>query len=61
MTNEEINREIEIADIALHMINSFKNPIWLQDDSKSVIKKALTEYIDKLKSDKVIAQLEEDI
>lgn len=51
MTNDEINREIEIADITLRMINSFKNPIWLQDDSKTIVKKALTEYIDKLNSE----------
>ena len=51
MTNDEINREIEIADITLRIFRCFPNPIWLQDDSKSVVKKALTEYIDKLNSE----------
>lgn len=51
MTNDEINREIELADITLRIITNFKNPIWLQDDSKDIVKKALTEYIDKLNSE----------
>ena len=51
MTNDEINREIELADITLRVMNICKNPICLQDDSKSVVKKALVEYIDKLNSE----------
>lgn len=51
MSNDEINREIELADITLRVINICENPIWLQDDLKSVVKKALTEYIDKLNSE----------
>lgn len=51
MTNEEINREIEIADITLRVFRCFRNPIWLQDDSKAIVEKALTEYIDKLNSE----------
>ena len=51
MTNEEINREIEIAEITLRIFRCFSNPIWLQDDSKDVVEKALVEYIDKLNSE----------
>ena len=51
MTNNDVNREIELAYITLRMINVCKDPIWFQDDSKFIIKKALTEYIDRLNNE----------
>ena len=51
MTNEEIQKELIFADMVLGAIKNVKTPILMYDEEKTVVRKALTEYIDKLNSE----------
>ena len=51
MTREEIEREIIFADMVLNVIKNVKTPMLIYDEEKAVVKKALSEYKDRLESE----------
>ena len=51
MTREEIEREIVFADMVLGVIKNVKVPMLMYDEEKNVVKKALSEYKDRLESE----------
>ena len=50
MTREEINKEIAFAEMVIGAINNVKMPMLVYDEEKSVVKKALSEYISRLEN-----------
>ena len=51
MENNQIERELFFADMIIGLIDNVERPILLYEGEKEVVKKALNEYIDKLKSE----------
>lgn len=52
MTREEIEKELIFADMVLGAIKNVKVPMLMYDEEKNVVKKALTEYMYKLESER---------
>ena len=51
MTREEMNKEIAFAEMVIGAINNVKMPMLVYDEEKSVVKKALFEYISRLENE----------
>ena len=51
MTREEIEKDIIFADMVLGVIKNVKTPMLIYDEEKAVVRKALSEYKDKLESE----------
>lgn len=51
MTREEINKELVFVDMLLNVIDNVKVPMLTYDEEKTVVKKALREYKDKIESE----------
>lgn len=51
MENNQIERELFFADMIIGLIDNVERPMLLYEGEKEVVKKALNEYIDKLKSE----------
>lgn len=53
MENNQIERELFFADMIIGLINNVERPMLLYEEEKEIVKKALNEYIDKLKSKQI--------
>ena len=51
MTYEEQKKELYFANAVIGAINNVKTPVLTYEEEKSVVKKALRMYIDKIESD----------
>lgn len=51
MTREEINKEITFANMVLGAIKNVQTPMLMYDEEKTVVRKALSEYVSKLESE----------
>lgn len=51
MESKQIERELFFADMIIGLIDNVERPILLYEGEKEVVKKALNEYIDKLKGE----------
>lgn len=51
MTREEMNKEIIFANMVLGAIKNVQTPMLMYDEEKTVVRKALSEYVSKLESE----------
>lgn len=51
MTSEEIQKELVFANMVLGAIKHTKVPMLMYEEEKSVVKKALLEYVSNLESE----------
>lgn len=59
MKHDKINRELTAIQMVLNVIKNVKTPMLVYDEEKSVVKKALCDYRDKLEYMKMKMEKEE--